>query len=108
MARPAPDTKDWNAWIDTMPPGPGHLIVIGEVDVGNIASSADLKETVPQGINPKILLLDLTITLDGEGYPKKITSRRGSISPPRPANTPRSTSCGRATRLRIWRSKEVS
>ena len=72
MARPAPDTKDWKAWIDTMPPGPGHLTVIGEVDVGNIASSAHLKETVPQGINPKILMLDLTITLDGEGYPKKI------------------------------------
>ena len=72
MARPAPDTKDWEAWIDTMPGGPGHLTVIGEVDVGNIASSAHLKETVPQGINPKILLLDLTITLDGEGYPKKI------------------------------------
>jgi hypothetical protein len=72
MAKPAPDTKNWEAWIDTMPGGPGHMTVIGDVDVGNIAASAHLKEHNPQGINPKILLLDLTITLDGEGYPKKI------------------------------------
>src|ERR1044072_2787782 len=72
MVRPAPDTKNWEAWIDTMPGGPGHMTVIGDREARNIAASAHLKEHKPQGINPKDLLLDRTITLEGEGYPKKL------------------------------------
>lgn len=73
MAQPAPRTKDWKAWIDTQPIGGdrGHLVVIGEVEVSNIADLVHLKVHQPQGINPKILMLDLTITLGGEGFPKK-------------------------------------
>jgi hypothetical protein len=72
MAQPAPNTKDWKAWFEVLPPHPqAHFTVTGEVEVNNVADSAHLKVHQPQGINPKILLLDLTITLDGEGFPKK-------------------------------------
>jgi hypothetical protein len=73
MAQPAPKTKDWKAHIDSRPPHPpGHLVVIGEVEVDNIMKYPQLKVHTPQGINPKILLLDLTIVFPGEGFPKMV------------------------------------
>ena len=59
----APKNKDWYAWEDQMPPNPPGptLYVTGEVETsgGNIVPV--LKPAVPQGINPKILILDLTL-----------------------------------------------
>ena len=74
-AKPPPATKDWKATLDVQPhirPQPETLRVAGEVDVGNIGASAHLKEASPQGTNPEILLLRLTITLDREGVPKRV------------------------------------
>jgi hypothetical protein len=85
MARPAPKTKNWKAEVLINPGGGGYrLVVRGEVEVANTNETPHLAEQHPQGINPKILLLDLTITSHGEGKPvmtwkevrfeKKVTS----------------------------------
>ena len=56
-----PETSDFTAWINLQPPGPSRLIVVGKVvtDGGNLKPK--LTERVPQGVNPTILILDLTI-----------------------------------------------
>ena len=68
MAYSVPETTDWKAWQD-LQPGPGRpkLIVTGKVQTTNTNQTPHLAEKVPQGINPKILLLDLTITSSGIG-----------------------------------------
>ncbi len=52
-------TRDWYAWIDLMPPKPDDFHVTGEVQAGNPGILAQLCVREPQGINPRILLLDL-------------------------------------------------
>lgn len=53
------ETRDWYAWINLMPPPPDELHVVGEVYVPNPGVDPFLTPRTPQGINPKILLLDL-------------------------------------------------
>lgn len=53
------DTRNWYAWINLMPPKPDDFHIVGEVLVGNPGIQAELSMKHPQGINPKILLLDL-------------------------------------------------
>lgn len=68
MADSAPKTQNWKAWQDLQPgPGSPKLLVTGRVEVTNTNQAARLKERVPQGINPRILMLDLTITSSGPG-----------------------------------------
>ncbi|MFZ1884395.1 MAG: hypothetical protein WAU53_12555 [Rhodoplanes sp.] len=67
MPNPAPKTQKWKAWQNLQPPGPPRLIVTGQVEISNTNQTPQLREHVPQGINPKILLLDLTITSSGVG-----------------------------------------
>jgi len=52
-------TRDWFAWNDQTPPKPNQFHVVGEVQVPNPGVDVLLSPRVPQGINPKILLLDL-------------------------------------------------
>jgi len=54
-------TRDWYAWLDLMPPTPDHLHVIGEVYVSNPGIKPMLVFHEPQGINPRILMLDLLL-----------------------------------------------
>lgn len=44
-----------------MPPKPDDFHVIGDVKVGNPGIYACLREKIPQGINPRILMLDLLL-----------------------------------------------
>ncbi len=67
-------TENWYAWYNTMPPGPTLLIAIGDVQVGNPGVLAILKSHVPQGINPKILLLDLTLVQKPGQWPQIVTT----------------------------------
>ena len=67
------ETKDWNAWIDLMPPKPNHFHVTGMVYVGNPGIEATLKPRVPQGINPTILLLDLFLEQKPGGWNQVMT-----------------------------------
>ncbi|AZD80088.1 hypothetical protein [Pseudomonas chlororaphis] len=50
---------NWHAWLDTIPPKPDELHVVGDVEVANPGVKAYLTVRVPQGINPAILMLDL-------------------------------------------------
>jgi hypothetical protein len=52
----------WKAWQDSMPPGPSTINVIGTCTFPTHGYKAKLTKAVPQGINPAILLLRLTIT----------------------------------------------
>lgn len=53
--------ESWVAWIDKMPPPPDQLHVHGSVPVGNPGVDPFLFRRVPQGINPKILQLNLVL-----------------------------------------------
>jgi hypothetical protein len=51
----------WKAWLDTMPPGPWTLHVAGSCKFPTHGYKVTLKPSVPQGINPAILLLTKTV-----------------------------------------------
>lgn len=67
------ETRDWYAWINLMPPPPDDFHVIGEALVGNPGIRAHLCVRHPQGINPKILLLDLYLTQEPGMWPQVLT-----------------------------------
>jgi hypothetical protein len=52
----------WKAWHDRMPPGPATLHVTGTCRFPTHGYKVTLKEAVPQGINPAILLLKKIVT----------------------------------------------
>lgn len=52
----------WKAWQDFMPPGPSTLHVTGTCRFPTHGYKVTLKEAVPQGINPSILLLLKIVT----------------------------------------------
>jgi hypothetical protein len=52
----------WKAVLNMMPPGPSILRVTGKCIFPKHGYKVTLKEAVPQGINPKILLLKKTVT----------------------------------------------
>ena len=51
----------WRAVQDNMPPGPATLTVTGRCTFPTTGYKVTLKEAVPQGINPAILLLRKTV-----------------------------------------------
>lgn len=55
------DLRDWHAFHDTMPGGPHSLYVIGNVVVPAQGYAVGLTPANPQGLNPRILLLDLVV-----------------------------------------------
>ncbi len=67
------DTRDWYAWNDRMPPKPDYFHVVGEVQVPNPGVFAMLCPKVPQGTNPKILLMDLILVQQPGIWPQVIT-----------------------------------
>ncbi len=67
-------TRDWYAWINKIPPKPDDFHVVGEIEVPNPGVFAVLTKKVPQGINPKILLLDLLLIQKPGIWPQVITS----------------------------------
>lgn len=50
---------DWYAWNDLSPPQPDDFFVTGEVEVANPGVEVLLVPKLPQGINPRILLMEL-------------------------------------------------
>lgn len=54
--------KGWKAWQNSMPPGPSTINVVGQCTFPTHGYKVKLTKAVPQGINPAILLLKLTIT----------------------------------------------
>jgi hypothetical protein len=70
-----PNTQDFSAWINLQPPGPPQLIVKGEVETDAGHFLPVLAERVPQGFNPTILMLDLTIKDTGQGGTDDVSFR---------------------------------
>lgn len=62
-----PKSKNWKAWENRQPPGPPRLHVTGDVETSSTNQTPVLTEAVPQGINPAILILNLTVTSSGAG-----------------------------------------
>jgi hypothetical protein len=52
----------WSAVQDHMPPGPARLRVTGQCRFPTHGYKVALREAVPQGINPAILILDKIVT----------------------------------------------
>lgn len=52
-------SKDWYAWLNTMPPKPDDFHVVGDVEVANPGVKAILVRRSPQGIVAEALILDL-------------------------------------------------
>jgi hypothetical protein len=67
MTSSAPNTQNWKAWQNLQPMAKTQLIVIGQVETSNSNQTPHLREHVPQGTNPKILLLDLAMEASGVG-----------------------------------------
>ena len=66
----APATRNWKAWEDRQPVTPpkgATLHVSGEVETNNGGIVPVLKPKVPQGVDPSILMLDLTLNETGSG-----------------------------------------
>jgi hypothetical protein len=55
----SPETRDWYAWNNLMPPGPPTFRITGEVQVLSPYVDVLLVPRTPQGINPRVLQLDL-------------------------------------------------
>jgi hypothetical protein len=64
-----PKTKDFSAWEDRQPMGGNNptLHIAGRGRISSTHQKPKLTETVPPGINPAILLMDLTIETSGAG-----------------------------------------
>lgn len=64
----APTTKGWEAWLNKMPMSPHSILVTGQVETTAGNMTPELAKASPQGINPNILLLDLSLkTSSGVG-----------------------------------------
>jgi hypothetical protein len=62
----SPLAAEWSAWVNRMPPGPASLHVHGKLTMPHPGFELRLAPRVPQGFNPKILMMDLEVReLDG-------------------------------------------
>jgi hypothetical protein len=67
----------FRAWINLMPPRPDDFHVIGGVVVTNPGIQATLTKRHPQGINPKILILDLSLMQQPGNWIQVVTCAQG-------------------------------
>jgi hypothetical protein len=67
------DTTGWYAWLNRMPPGPASFHITGVVLLPTPGYDVRLVPAVPQGINPKDLILDLEVTPRPGYWPEVVT-----------------------------------
>lgn len=60
--KPFLELKDFHAIENRMPPGPTSFYVVGTVVFPTLGYEVALEPAAPQGINPRILILDLLVT----------------------------------------------
>ena len=73
---PSERFKDWQAILDLQPiVDPEPLRVGGEYFLDSRCGGATLREAVPQGINPRILLLEIVPQGDGDGGWERVEGR---------------------------------
>jgi hypothetical protein len=81
---PILDTSDWFAWVDRMPgPQPPTLFVTGNVTVPTPGYAVRLEVASPQGINPRVLILDLKVEALPGVWPQVVATKqaRFELSP---------------------------
>jgi hypothetical protein len=81
--------RDWHAWLNTMPPKPDVLYVVGDVLVNNPGVQPHLTMREPQGSNPTIIILDLTLVQKPGTWPEVKTcasARFDRVIPPKGPN----------------------
>lgn len=66
------ETRSWFAWIDKQPIGPAIFRVQGEVEVANPGVVPTLVFRSPQGINPRMILLDLLLVQSSGTWPQQV------------------------------------
>lgn len=66
-------SKNWHAWLNTMPPKPDHFHVVGDVIVANPGVHPILAIREPQGINQNILILDFHLVQQPGVWPQVVT-----------------------------------
>lgn len=79
------ECKDWQAWLDKMPPKPDELHVAGDVMVSNPGVQPMLAMRNPQGSNPTILILDLYLIQQPGKWPTVmvcVPARFDRVMPP--------------------------
>ena len=69
-----PNCRDWNAWIDRMPPGKPTLHVTSVCEFPTPGYTVELRPAEPQGINPADLLLEMHVTEPYGQVPQVVTT----------------------------------
>lgn len=72
-ASTAGDTTNWSAVQNRQPPGPWNLRVDGDPKMPTPQHKPVLTKAVPQGINPRILILELNATPPTGSAPQVVT-----------------------------------
>jgi len=67
------DCRDFTAFVDRQPPGPATLHVTGVCRFPTAGFTVELRRRVPQGFNPRDLLLDKVVTAPSEAAAEVIT-----------------------------------
>ena len=77
----APGTRNWKSMEDRLPgPGMGVAIyVTGEVETSNSNQTPHLREAARQGMNPTILILDLTLITGGSGISNAVMDWKSAL-----------------------------
>jgi len=65
--------KDWYAWINNQPIGPPSFHLIGGIEVGNPGIEVVVTKRSPAGINPSILMLDISLYQKPGMWPQVMT-----------------------------------
>jgi hypothetical protein len=66
-------TQGWAAWNNLMPPPPDDFHLVGSVQVGNPGVTATLTPKAPQGIDPQILRIELSLHQQPGMWPQIVT-----------------------------------
>lgn len=69
-------TENWYAWNNLMPPKPDDFHVVGDIEVSNPGIDPMLVARVPQGINPRILLLNLNLVQQPGAWPRVFVTKQ--------------------------------
>ena len=70
------NTRNWSATESSMPVGIVKLHVAGEVETPSVHELPALTRAVPQGFNPRILILNLSVEDTGDDGAKIVDFRR--------------------------------
>jgi hypothetical protein len=78
-----PETLEWAAWENRMPGGPRALHVTGDIVLPHAGFEVTLAPMTPQGFNPAILMLELTLAEQPGAHAQAIETRgvRYDVSP---------------------------